>query len=63
MWTACWCPKARYTQNNATGVVVVSENAQNFVPVTVHRQENGKAYVSPVQTGLLTAGQTVRLFK
>ena len=54
---------ALYTQNNATGVVVVSETAQNFVPVTVHRQENGKAYVSPVQTGLLTAGQTVRLFK
>lgn len=54
---------ALYTQNNATGVVVVSESAQNFVPVTVHRQENGKAYVSPVQTGLLTAGQTVRLFK
>ena len=54
---------ALYTQNNATGVVVVSETAQNFVPVTVHRQENGKAYVSPVQTGLLTARQTVRLFK
>ena len=54
---------ALYTQNGATGVVVVSESAQNFVPVTVHRQENGKAYVSPVQTGLLTAGQTVRLFK
>lgn len=54
---------ALYTQNNATGVVLISETAQNFVPVTVHRQENGKAYVSPVQTGLLTAGQTVRLFK
>ena len=25
---------ALYTQNNATGVVVVSESAQNFVPVT-----------------------------
>ena len=54
---------ALYSQNNATGVVLVSEAGQNFVPVTVLRQEGGRAYISPVQTGLLTAGQTVRLFK
>lgn len=54
---------ALYTQNGATGVVVVSETSQNFVPVTVLRQEGGNAYITPVQTGLLTAGQTVRLFK
>ena len=61
-WTALLVPEgALYTQNGATGVVVVSETSQNFVPVTVLRQEGGNAYITPVQTGLLTAGQTVRL--
>ena len=54
---------ALYTQNNATGVVVTTEDNQVFIPVTVLRQEGGKAYISPIQTGVLTAGQTVRLFK
>ena len=54
---------ALYTQNNATGVVVLTEDNQVFIPVTVLRQESGTAYISPIQTGVLTAGQTVRLFK
>lgn len=54
---------ALYEQNNATGVVIVTEDNQLFVPVTVHRQEGGMAYISAVQTGVLSAGQTVRLFK
>ena len=54
---------ALYTQNNATGVVVTTEDNQVFIPVTVLRQDGGKAYISPIQTGVLTAGQTVRLFK
>lgn len=54
---------ALYEQNNAIGVVIVTEDNQLFVPVTVHRQEGGMAYISAVQTGVLSAGQTVRLFK
>ena len=54
---------ALYTQNNATGVVVMTADNQVFIPVTVLRQEGGKAYIAPIQTGVLTAGQTVRLFK
>lgn len=54
---------ALYEQKNATGVVIVTEDNQLFAPVTVHRQEGGKAYISAVQTGVLSAGQTVRLFK
>lgn len=54
---------ALYTQNNATGVVVVTEDSQVFVPVNVLSQENGKAYITAIQTGVLTSGQTIRLFK
>ena len=54
---------AMYEKNDAPGVVLVSGDQQVFVPVKVLRQEGGFAYVSPVQTGTLTSGQTVRLFK
>ncbi len=54
---------ALYVQNNTNGVVVVTDQGQTFVPVTLHRQEGGSAYISPIQTGTLTAGMTVRLFK
>ena len=54
---------ALYEQNNATGVVIITGEKQLFVPVNVLRQEGGKAYISAIQTGVLTAGQTVRLFK
>ena len=54
---------AMYEKNDTPGVVLVSGDQQVFVPVKVLRQEGGFAYVSPVQTGTLTSGQTVRLFK
>ncbi len=54
---------ALYTQNNATGVVVVTSENQVFVPVNVLSQEDGRAYITAVQTGVLTEGQTVRLFQ
>lgn len=54
---------ALYQQNGATGVVVVTQENQVFVPVTVLRTEGGNAYISAIQTGVLTSGQTVRLFK
>ncbi|MEG0493044.1 MAG: HlyD family efflux transporter periplasmic adaptor subunit [Clostridia bacterium] len=47
----------------STGVVLVTGTEQYFVPVKIQRQEGGKAYISAIQTGVLTAGQTVRLFK
>jgi len=54
---------AMYEKNETQGVVLVTGDEQVFVPVKVLRQEGGMAYVSPVQTGTLTSGQTVRLFK
>ena len=54
--------KALYTKNDTQGVVLVAGESQLFVPVKVLRQEGGSAYISPVQTGTLTTGQTVRLF-
>lgn len=53
---------ALYTQNEARGVVIITEGQQLFVPVNVLREEKGKAYIAAVQTGILTAGMTVRLF-
>ena len=54
--------KALYQQMDAIGVVLVTPEKDWFVPVKVLRQENGTAYISAVQTGILTEGQTVRLF-
>ena len=54
--------KALYEKNDQDGVVLVTSENQVFVPVKVLREEGGFAYISPVQTGTLTRGQTVRLF-
>ena len=54
---------ALYVKNETQGVVLVTEENQVFVPVKVLRQEGGEAYISPVQTGTLSIGHTVRLFK
>ena len=53
---------ALYTQGGSRGVVVVNGDQQLFVPVNVIEEKNGKAYVSAIQTGVLSAGQSVRLF-
>jgi hypothetical protein len=34
-----------------------------FIPVTVISEQADGVYVSPVQTGALLSGQTVRLFQ
>ena len=44
-------------------LVLVTPENQVFVPMNVLRQEGGYAYITPVQTGTLSEGQTVRLFK
>ena len=54
---------ALYVKNEANGVVLVTGEQQVFVPVNVLRKEGGMAYITPVQTGTITAGHTVRLFK
>ncbi|MBR6569605.1 MAG: hypothetical protein IKK75_04045 [Clostridia bacterium] len=54
--------RALYEKNGQTGVVLVTQEEQVFVPVKLLRQEGGYAYISPVQTGTLVTGRTVRLF-
>jgi len=54
---------ALYEKNSTQGVVLVSGDQQVFVPAKVLSTEGGYAYISPVQTGTLTSGQTVRLFQ
>ncbi|MBP3646411.1 MAG: hypothetical protein J6K55_08295 [Clostridia bacterium] len=54
---------ALYVKNDANGVVLVTPDQQVFVPVNVLRKEGGMAYITPVQGGTLSSGNTVRLFK
>ncbi|MEG1891635.1 MAG: HlyD family efflux transporter periplasmic adaptor subunit [Clostridia bacterium] len=54
---------ALYQQEDATGVVIVTDEKQFFVPVTVLGEEKGESYIRAIQTGVLTDGQTIRLFK
>ena len=54
---------ALYVKNNTQGVVLVTAENQVFVPVNVLRKEGGIAYITPVQTGTISNGHTVRLFK
>ena len=53
---------ALYRKDNIQGVVMLVEGQQWFVPVTVLHRENGKAYVNPVQPGILTDGAIVKLY-
>ena len=54
--------RALYTQDNMPGIVVVNGEYQNFVPVNIIDKRDGMIYISPIQTGVLYEGQTVRLF-
>ncbi len=54
---------AIFEQGGAKGVVVIQGDQQLFVPVNVVQENGGKAYISAIQTGVLNAGQTVRLFR
>ncbi len=54
---------AIYTQNGQEGVVRVGDDgSQVFIPVNVVSRQGDKVFISSVQTGLLSVGQTVRLF-
>ena len=57
-------PKAAiYTQNDQKGVVrVEADGSLVFIPVTIVSEQSDGVYVSPIQTGALVSGQTVRLF-
>jgi len=54
--------KALYEKNGQIGVVLMGENGPAFVACNLIQQEGGYAYITPVQTGTLTRGQSVRLF-
>ena len=54
--------RAIYQQDGMEVVIVVSGGAEGYVPVNVLRRSEGYAYITPVQQGLLTEGQTIRLF-
>lgn len=54
--------RALYEQGGAKGVVIIDGEQQLFVPVQIVAEEGGMTYVSAVQTGILSPGQTVRLF-
>ena len=54
--------KALYQKGDQSGVVLVTDENQVFVPARVLRQEGGYAYITPAQTGTLSSGDRVRLF-
>jgi len=54
--------KALYQKGDQSGVVLVTDENQVFVPARVLRQEGGYAYITPAQTGTLSSGDCVRLF-
>ena len=54
--------RAIYTQDNMPGVVVVDGNYEWFIPVNVLDKRDGMVYIAPIQHGVLSEGQTVRLF-
>lgn len=55
-------PRAIYEQNGSKGVVVINGEQQVFIPVNIVSESGGKVYISAIQTGVLSPGQTVRLF-
>ena len=54
--------RAIYYQDNMAGVVVVDGQYQTFIPVNILEKRNGEVYISAIQQGVLSEGQTVRLF-
>ena len=54
--------KAIYTQNNQQGVVRVEGESKWFVQVTILKKQDGMCYITPVQSGALAEGQTIKLF-
>ncbi len=62
MYTLCVPERAIYTQDGMTGVVIVNNNTESFIPVNVIHKEEGNAYFQAIQQGLLFEGMTVMLF-
>ncbi len=62
MSTLCVPERAIYTQDGMTGVVIVYNNTESFIPVNVIHNEGGYAYFQAIQQGLLYEGMTVLLF-
>ncbi len=54
--------RAIYTQDNMPGVVVVDGSYEWFIPVNILDKRDGMVYIAAIQQGVLSAGQTVRLF-
>ena len=54
--------RAIYTQDNMPGVVVVDGNYEWFIPVNILDKRDGMVYIAAIQHGVLSEGQTVRLF-
>lgn len=53
---------ALYTQNGSKGVVINQNGVPSFVPVNVLSESEGKAYIQPIQSGVLMEGMDVQLF-
>ena len=54
--------RAIYYQDDMAGVVVVDGQYQTFIPVNILDKRDGAVYISAIQQGVLSVGQTVRLF-
>lgn len=54
--------RAIYVQDGMTGVVVVEDSTESFIPVNVIHYKDGYAYFQAIQQGLLFEEMTVRLF-
>ena len=53
---------AIYTQNGSKGVVINQNGVPSFVPANVLSEKDGKAYIQPIQSGILAEGMDVQLF-
>ena len=54
--------RAIYEQDGMTGVVIIEENTESFIPVNVLLYQDGYAYFQAIQQGLLYEGMEIRLF-
>ena len=54
--------RAIHVQDEMTGVVVIEDKTESFIPVNVIHTVDGYAYFQTIQQGLLFEGMEVRLF-
>ncbi len=60
--TLCVPERAIYTQDGMTGVVIVEDSTEAFIPINVIYSTGGNVYFQAIQQGLLFEGMTVLLF-